>query len=162
MGFHHSTHCPPLPPPTYFRCIFHYAPIFRPDILCCDFKNVSHQKVVIPIKNQFSIMNNWLVFKNRFFDPIIDFWSCMIISSFSYDRFSDFFFWQWKKTDFIVKILIWLISEDHRIIKNPWLQFNKKIHDRSLIKNRWPVVNKKSIIAQWVNWSFFADFSFDY
>ncbi len=33
------------------------------------------KKLVILIKNRFSIMIDWSIFKNRFFDPIINFWS---------------------------------------------------------------------------------------
>ncbi len=79
--------------------------------------------VVVRIKNWFSIMIDWSVFKNRFFDPIIDFRSYMIY----------LFIYLWLTFAFF---------------------FDNEKRPISL-----SMVNKRSIINQWVNRSFIVDFS---
>ncbi len=64
-------------------------------------QSVSQITQVNVIKNQFSIMIDWSVFKNRFFNPIIDFRSYMIDLFIFVWLIFRFFFWQWKKINFM-------------------------------------------------------------
>ncbi len=48
IGFRHSAHRPARPPPPhlapiYLSCIFRCTPVFWPDTLCCNFKDVLYR-----------------------------------------------------------------------------------------------------------------------
>ncbi len=111
-----------------------------------------HGCIVIPIKNWFSIMIDWSVIKNQFFDLIINFQSYMIdLFIFLWSIFQ--FFWQ----VFTIHVQINSWPE----LSNPNLEIYSYVCGPVGLLTPWnsmKSVNKRSIIDQWVHQSFLGQF----